>query len=391
VEQGQNEEREVVLASMRLARYADDQAQPGHLGHPAADLAAPEGDAPYAEVLGKFAKEPLAQEARYGLFKRYLARDDFDAALQVGKSFLQYAEAGNGKGAGSAAQAGEVFLTLVEELKKRGEPRKIYDLYMTEYRMVEGAGQGRMLYLVGQALESLGLYAQATQLYYRAQALPMEEAEQADLYFRRARVYLAMKDFSAAERLLKYLREYYADKPAVSEALFLSGQLMEAVGKPAEALEFYDQAAAGQTAPPADKAGYAQAHLRLLFAEAQGEQAAEILEKYRQDGWLEGAVLQGWYSKMGHFWRQGRQYQSAAAAFRAALAEKLPQEGEMAQSIRLFWGDVLLKLGDREAGRQQLEAAAAGPDPMRQEFARRLLQDAAIDQTLADVAPLFKE
>jgi len=389
VDQGQPEEREVVMAGLRLARYADDPDQAGLVMNPPPMLTTLEGDAPYARVLDKFAKEPMAQDARYGLFKRYLARDDFEAALQVGKSFLQYAEVGHG--VAPAPRGGEVFLKLVDELQKRGEHRKIYDLYVAEYRLVDGAGQGHLLYLVGQSLETLGLYDLAAQVYDRAQALPLAEAEKADLDFRRARVYLAMKDFSAAERLLKDLREHYPGKPQLADAMFLSGRLKEAEGTPAEALNFYEQAVAGPAAPAANQEEYAQAHLRLLLAQGQEERAAEALEQYRRTGWLADAALQGWYGRLGLQWRQRQQYESAAAAFRAAVAEGMPQEGETVQSIHLFLGDVLLKLGDREAGRRQLEAAGAGPDKTKQEFARRLLQEEAIDQTLAAMPSLFKE
>ena len=381
VDQGRPEERVVVLAGFRLARYADEQ------GH--ASLATAEGDAPFAEVLARFATEPIAQDARYGLFKRFLVRNDFDGAMQVGKSFLQHVDAGHG--VMPSPRAGEVFLLLAEELQKKGEHQKIYDLYVAQYQMVDASGQGRLLYLVGQALEALGLYDQASQVYYRAQALPLEETDKADLYFRRVRVYLAMQDFGAADRLLKFLRELYPGKPELVDAMFLSARLKEAEGKPLEALNFYEQALANPVAPPANKAEYAQAHLRQMMAAGQEERAADILEKYRQEGWLAGEALQGWYVRLGLLWRQQHQYEPAAAAFRAGLGEGMPQDGEMAQSVHLFLGDVLLKLGEREAGRKQLEAVSGGPDKIKQGFALRLLQEEAIDQTLVDVAPLFQD
>ena len=390
VTQGGAEDREVVLSRFRQAQYLDTGKRRNTAALlPPPDLTDPAGDPPYLAVVEGYPTEPIAQEARQDLLQRYLARDDFDAFMLIGNEYLRNVAHNAGRPGSSTPEVGRVLTLLMDELLKRGNYQKVYDLYRNEYAQVTAFGQGRLLYLVGRALESMYLYDQASVVYYRALAMPLTVQDKTDLYFRRVAVYLAMGDSEAADRLLEHLRRIYRTKDELGKVFFLSGRLCQARGENAAALDFYDKAEASPVAA-ADQGDYARTRLELLFEMQQLDPAAVALERYQRDGWLAAENLQFWYGRLGDARRQRQEYDKAREAYLAAIAEGLPQEGETAQAVQLYLGDVLLRQGDGEAGRAYLEKAVAGPDPLRQEFAKRRLQEQEIDQALLEVGPLSR-
>lgn len=387
LEEGAADSRAVRLAVFRKAEYSDSpERQLGKLAKKA-DLADPAGDQPYLQVLDHYHKEPVVQDARYGLFQRYRARDSFELAEETGKAFLR---AGEPLPASSEEKdrGGEILLYLVEQYLNRKDYEKVYQLYVNEYRYVEAFRGGRLQYLVGQALEALSLYEQAAVVYYRALALPLTDEERTDLYSRRAEVYLVQKDFVSAERLLKHLRTIYENNGSVAEFYYMSGRLREEEKQYQEALDFYTRAVTIQGSL-ADKPQYGLGRLRMLFAQGQYVEMLAALDIYRKESWLPVDVLQEWYRRVGDVLRRQNDPGPTLNAYLAAVGENMPQEGVTAQNIHLHLGDMYLSMGDMEKARSHYQKALAGPDALLQKIARERMNQADIDEVLPKYGPLL--
>lgn len=389
VEEGEPGERAVVLALFRQAEYLDDPGRKLSKWQKRGDPADPAGDQPYLAVLDSYHTEPIAQDARFGLFLRYQARDNFEFAAEIGKGYLRYDSPGV-TAAKKNDSAGQVLLYLVEELLKQKEFQKVFELYQTQYRHVANYKNGRLLYLVGQALEALSLYEQASVVYYRALGLPLSDQDKINLYYRRAEAYLAQKDLASADRLLKHLRKIYKGKIDVGEVYYLSGRLFEEQGGFKEALSMYDDAIAVLTFPE-KKHLYGKARLRMLFALEQYEEVLEGLDKYGKDGWLAGEDLQDWYVKLGDVLRRHNDKQGAVDVYLAAVDKNMPQSGEVAQNIHLYLGDLFFNMGKMDKSRFHFQKAASGPNVLWQKLARERLNRVDIEQTVSDVNSLLDQ
>lgn len=387
VEEGRAGERAVVLTLFRQAEYLDDPDRKLSKWQKRGDLTDPAGDQPYLAVLDSYHAESIAQDVRYGLFLRYKARDNFEYASEMGKGYLRYDSLGI-TAARKPDSAGQVLIYLAEELLKRKEYQKIYELYHTDYRHVVKYKQGRLLYLVGQALEALSLYKQAAVVYYRALGLPLSDKDKVDLYYRRVEVYLALKDWVSADRLLKHLRNIYKGKKEAGEVYYLSGRLYEEQGRVKDALPMYDKAITILTLPD-KKHLYGKARLRTLFALEKYEEVLDGLDKYKKEGWLSGEDLQHWYVKMGDVLRRHDDKQAAVDVYLSAVDENMPQSGEVAQNIHLYLGDLFFNMGKMEKSRFYFLKAASGTDSLWQELARERLNQVDINQTVSDIGSLL--
>lgn len=373
------DEKTAILCRFRLAQYRDDPAKPV-LGKSwkKGDLADPAGDQDYHIVLETFKNDPITQDARYALFIRYSTRKEIDRALEIGREYLRNDD---GKSLLAAKVANEILMAMSEALLSAKRYKEVYELYRSEYRHVVACKEGRLLFLVGQALEALTLYDQAANLYFRALGLSLTDDEKIDVYTRRANVYMASKDFVSADRLLKHLRKIYAGGSDMGEIYFLSGRLSDLQNKKEEALGYYNQA---EQQLPVEKRrdDHALFRLQLLYALGRAEKTVAALDQYRQQGWLPLPTIQAWYVKLGDYYLKKKETVHAKDAYLAALGEGMPAEGEPVQRAHLRLSDIYLGLGEKEEVKQHLDAAQSGKDPMISRMAAERKNQLAIDAGL---------
>ena len=391
IDEGGAGERAVVLARFRQAQFLDAQARQWEQWRPLRDPADRDGDYPYLAVIDQYGLDPIAQDARYGLLLRLKDRGDLEEALEQARTYIRHAATREGPGF-DPKRTGELLVFLVEELLRRGEYERVYHLYINEHQHVRHYQPGRLRMLIGRALEELALYEQAAVVYYRALAGTMSDQELAELYYRRALVYLALKDFAAADRLLTHLRRIYAEQPArLAEAQALSGALRALEQRHQEAWEFFRQALASPEAVPR-WGEVLPALLRTMAALEIFSQMPPVLARGLEEGWLGSELAQAWYRRVGEgLRRQGLEAQ-ARAVYGAGLAEGLPREGEDFQVISFQLGALLAK-GDQQArdeARRHL-AAAAGPDQLLGKMARQQLNQLDIVEATEGVRSLFTQ
>nr|MDA8165067.1 tetratricopeptide repeat protein [Desulfobacteraceae bacterium] len=360
-------ERAGVLARFRLALEANQGE----------NLAAGD-DGPYQAVLDQFGGEPIAQDARHALLQRLMARGEVDRSVQLAKAYLDDPQGPAAQREDVAAMLCKLLAGQIEKMLQAKEYRQVCDLYQDEYRYLSDPREGKVLYLAGQAFEALGLFDQAAVVYYRALAGELTPEEKDDLYLRRARVYLAEGDLKAAERLLNYLRDLYAGKKELGPILALSGRLREAQGKSAEAANFYGQACGA--AKSVEGASSCLAEVRLLLQLHRLAEAGAALDRSRQQGRMTPEALQQGLGMLGDAWRAQGNAEQGAAAYEAALAAGLPQEGPEAQRMHLGLGDLCLKLGRTTEGIAHYQKARTGPDPLLSRSAEEGLRLAGIEK-----------
>lgn len=382
MEEGEPGDRPVVLSRFRKAQYLDDPKRALPKWQKRGDLTDPKGDSPYEGVVEYFEDDPLAQEARYGLFLRYMARGDVDNAYDIGEEYLGHVDAEIEMKSGRA-WAGRIVVYLAEELLKKKEYQEVYQLYRVQQPYVVAYPRGRLLYLVGKALEALSLYDQAAVVYYRALGLPLSDAEKIDLYYRRAEVYLAMRDYASADRLLTHLRKTYKDTKEAGEIYSLSGRFSEVHSDYEDALSYYADAARILTFPD-KRAFYGRNHLRMLFALEKYDKAAETLAGYRQEDWFSVAELQDWYGRLGEAFCRRKKFQAAADALLVALDESMPQDTEI-QPLQVCLGDSLFQLGRPDEGRAYYQKAKLGNDPLWKKLASERLQQNVIAESVSEL------
>jgi len=376
---GAPDSRPVILSRMRISQYLDS---PGHqpvkweVQHKLSD---PAGDKPFTDVLDHFYDDPLAQDARLCLFRRFAARDDLDGMRDYGGNYLRIGELDK-MSPEEIQEAGNLLMVLIEHLLKAKRYQELYDLYYSQHRYVVLFQNGRLLYLVGQALDAMSMEKQAALLYYRALKWPMTPEDKIELYYRRADLYLRMGDLGAADRLLKYLRKIYKGKRELGEIMTYSGRLREAQKRPKEALKFY-RAAADIVTFPEKKAAYASDVIRLASV-IDGSAAMKEIAYYRKEGLLRGVALQEWYGKTGDGFKKDGNCPEALTAYEAALGEGLPQDGKLAQKIHLHMGDCLAHAQRSEDARKQYSLAAAGPDNILKSLAQGRMNEDDISSQL---------
>lgn len=361
IEEGQKRDRSIILSEMRIGQYLDDPLRKPAKWEMPHDLTDPIGDQPYLEVLDLFYEDPLAQDARLGLFRRFSARHDLAGMLDYGRNYLRMARLSEMSSV-DKEKSGEVLLKLAEVLFAKQKYQDVYDLYYSEHEHVKNFPNGRLLYLVGQAMEAMAIYDQAAVIYYRALKWPLSKEDKIALYYRRANVYLRMGDLAASERLLTYLRKIYKGTKELGEILSYSGRLREAQKKEMEALVFYRQAAEIATFSE-KKAAYASDVIRLASALDSSTALYEI-NLYKEKGLLAGSALQEWYAKAGDTLRGLGKFSEAILAYNAALAEDLPKDSKVVQAVQLYLGDSLFALNENEKGLEQYKMASEGDDEL---------------------------
>lgn len=380
VEEGRAGDQAVVLSQMRIAMYLDDPQRETVKWERFLPLTDSQGDKPYIEVLDKFYDNPIAQDARLGLFRRFAARNDIAGMLDYGQNYLRIARFSEMTLA-DKQKGGEVLLELAERLLAEKKYQKLYNLYYSEHEHVKDFHNGRLLYLVGQAMDAMVMYDQAALIYYRALKWPLSKADKIDLYYRRANVYLLMGDLASADRLLKYLRKIYAGSKELGEIMSYSGRLREAQERDVEALAFYRSAADIATFSE-KKVKYASDVIRLASALDSSAAMTEI-NSYKSSGILAGVALQKWYGKAGDTLRELGKCNEAVLAYEAALAEDLQGDGNVTQAVHLYLGDCLLALGNEGDALTQYKAAREGENEMLKTMALERLNQQEIDNELA--------
>ena len=373
---GAEGDRVAVLSRFRRAEYMDSPERRGGKGQPASDLTDPEGDKPFLAAIEAYPDDPVTQDARRALFLRYQARNNGEAAADIGWSYLRHDKAGTAAGK-KENFSGKILLYLGEGFLARKEYDKLYQLYLAEYRHIKDLDNGRFLYVVGQALESLSLLDQASAVYFRAQGLPLSDEDKADLYSRRAEVYLLQKNLAAAGRLLCYVEEIYRDTEYLGEFHYLTGKLNEAQGKKREALAWYTKATTVSPVPAKIKV-YVEARLRMLATLCMYSEGIEVLARSRKNQWLGPEALQGWYRDFGDG-LAGQGAQSAIGTYLAGVDRDMPKDSKAAQQIHLQLGELFRKAGDMEKARGHFQKAQAGPDELLKKKAKTTLNQIEID------------
>ncbi len=379
IKEGDESQGPVIFSKMRVAQYLDDPNRPPEKWDRPHELTDSEGDVPYLIVLDLFYDDPFAQEARQGLFWRFRARGDVNNMLDYGKNYLRLTRM-NGL-LEDKQTVGEVFLALADTLLEKEKYQDLYDIYYSEYEYIKDYPNGRLLYLVGQAMDALALYDQAAVIYYRALKWPLSEEDKVNLYYKRANVYIIKGDHDSAERLLKYLRKIYRGQKKVGEAYSLSGRLREAQKKDREALGFYRKALEFMTFTD-KKSEYVADVVRLALL-LDGSEAIVEIEGYMKSGLVSGLDLQKMYALAGNALRLAGENQKAAELYTAALAAALPQEGKVFQSVNLYLGDCLLAVQKREVAVEHYQKAIQGEDSLLRNMAQERLNQNAIEMELS--------
>lgn len=374
-----NEEKTAVFSRFRVAFLTDEQRRTDELQNKAA-LEDPAGDKPYQDVLENFSQDRIAQDVRLGLMKRLAFRREYDSAYDLGKTYLK-----NGGGTDDAAVVrtlGNILVSKLEVYLKEGQNQNAFDLYRREHSVVQKYPEGKLLFQVGKALEAMNLFDQASVVYYRAVALNHSEEQKSELYFRRANLYIKMKELASAERLLKYLSGIYKGGRETGEINYLTGLLWVEKGKIDEGVEALAKAV------KAPKTGerrsvYAAAFVRLLYKQNRLDEMTEVLELATNGKWIEGKELQELYGLLGDARLEKGEGGSALKAYRAAIVEGLPTEGERVQKIHLRVGDILSSWGISDKSKNHYELAGKGINERWSKVARERLQQERISETLA--------
>jgi len=382
VEEGDDTQKPYVVARFRIAEFLDDPANVLSKWERHGDLKDPSGDLPFTSLLATFKQGPLAQDARRDLFRRYQARKDFDNALNMARLYLRELPAEEKKPV-LRKTADDMLIYVVERLVQNKKYEATYDFYKKQHRHVVQYPEGRLLYLVGQALEGLFLYDQAAAVYWRALSLPLSDEDKIDIYYRRARVYLAMKDYDSANRLLTYLRDLYAKTKAIGEVFYLSGRLAEDKKDVDGALGFYRQAYEASSGSP-DRPQYVEAYLRLLLEKKRlGDMEKILLPADAKAEGLEATDRQAWLLRLADAMEQKGDKDSVEKIYREALTDSLPQKSREAQKARLQLGDILNGRGKKADGAAFYKEAEKGPDRLLQTVATERLKQMEIEKSLS--------
>ncbi|MEW6289195.1 MAG: tetratricopeptide repeat protein [Thermodesulfobacteriota bacterium] len=388
IEEGGKDDRPVVLSRLRLAQEASAPPEA-----PSADtkekVVPPENDKAFQDVLDLHYQDPTSQDARFELVRRYWQRKEYDQAYNMGKAYFRNEPAAAEKQGEVVDIMGQILAMRMTGLFQERKFAAVYQTYKDEYPYVQLYKRATLLFFTGRALEEMGLYGQASVIYYRAMALALTDEEQLDLYIHRAQTYLADNDIKSAQRLLKYLRKIYAADAAMGEVCFLSGHLREKQKRSRDALKFY-QIAVEKPTFAEKKNKYAADYLRLLFEVDEIREKASILDTFQRENWLPPNDLQYWYGKLAERYRKDNQLEKARGAYLAALGEKMPQDNEAAQMFQLNLGDVLLALGKREEAMAYFRKALAGADSLVKKLAQQRLTQEDINRAMADTEAVMK-
>lgn len=385
--EGDKDDKLVLLSRFRLAQKLEgdfslrDEEKQG-------EFASWKNDKPFQDVLDKHYADPLSQDARYELVKRHWERKEFDQAYILGKAYLRYqTEEESQKDVHDIL--GHILENRIDSLLEQQKYEEVYQVYLDEYPYVKGYQRGRLLYLVGRALESMSLWKEASTVYYRALGLSLTPEEKIDLYFHRAQTYIADNDAKSAQRLLKYLRNIYVHDPAIAEIYFLSGKLREIQHRQEDALVFYQMAVESH---PEDrrKGEYADNYLRLMFDRQKIAEVETALDRFKKEAWLNQQREIFWFVRLGDAYRALENFTQAKVVYQKVLDNPGAAKFPALQSVYLYLGDALLKTGQEKEAVAYLEKAINGNDVTIQGIARERLAQVKIDKSLADLEPVLK-
>ncbi|MFH1218129.1 MAG: tetratricopeptide repeat protein [Pseudomonadota bacterium] len=388
VDEGKPEDREVVLSRFRLAQLEKPDIVEKDAAEGVEQVPPLQDDQPFQAVLETQYADPVSQDARLEMIRRHWQRDELDQAYAMGKAYLRH-QASQSESDEVADIMGKVLVKRMEKMLQEKKYGEMYQLYQDEYPQFKAYKGGRLLYLVGRALEEMALYRQAGVVYYRAMALPSSDEDLLELYIHRAWTYLADNDLKAAQRLLKYLRIIYASNPALGEICWLSGQLRERQERPADAMEFYKMAVESPTF--AEKKNiYAADYLRLLFDQGAIFEKSNLLAAFARQKWLPPLELQQWYGMLGDRYREAGNSAKAAEAYGSAVGEGMPADNETAQMLQLRLGDMLYLQGKKEEAGVHFQRAAEGKDDLVKKLAEQRLRQESIKKSMAEAEAVLK-
>ncbi len=376
----------VILSQFRLAQYGainlDKMSEKERLA-----FFKKNGDKPFQKVLDNLYRDPLAQEARYSLFQRYVERKEWELAYNLGKSYLRYKTKKKEKVLVEDA-LGEILISKISKLLEAKKYEEVRSLYEKEFPTITSYRKAGLLMLVGEAYEADSLYDQASVIYYRALGLEIGDEQKAKLYFRRAEVYLANNDLKSAQRLLKYLRRLYQDQPAIAEVNWLSARLRNKQKRTEDALEFYKMAVeAGDESSKKDV--YATDYLHHLFAVNDISRVADLIAMFHNQQWLPAEKIQFWYGRLGVVLVEQGEREKAMAIYKKALAGGLPEKSAEAQPIHLHLGDLLMVEKRHKAALGHYQLALAGKDKRIAKLAQSRLNEYEIRSAISDVKAML--
>jgi len=292
------------------------------------------GDEVFHQIIRRIGRRDEVQLARYVLMRRLLVRGDDDGAYVQGRAYLLD---GGGEWRNRVLADAEAILErrYTALLGKQDNPR-VYEDYRKEYPVIRMFDKGKILYLVGRALENMGLYDQASVVYYRALGKKLDDKVRDDLYVHRARTYLAAADLESADRLLKYLRGRYKKGPAAAEIRYLSGRLLVLQDRADEAMAMLD-AAFKMPAGADTMAGLIREAGPMLIRLNRLDQLSRQLRRCAKIKCLAPEELQGNYVLLGDALRRHGRDVDAVSAYRRAVAVG-PAESAGGQKAAFYLG-----------------------------------------------------
>jgi tetratricopeptide (TPR) repeat protein len=377
----------VDFSELRKAQYRDESMGAEAGARKSGDLNDPSEDLPFLAIIDRHHDHPLVADAMYSLFVRYRARNETALSIETGRSFLRKAQPGTDR---VDDDVRDVLGYLGSNLLAAGEFEKLYELYRSEHEAVNAVQSGTFMYHVGRALEGLGLLDEAAAVYYRALAFPLNEGEKADLYFQRAQVYLAKKDFESSERLIKYLQEIYAEKPEAEMVNFLRGRFAELKSRTEESIALYEQIKSPLVYQE-NRRLYAEALLRTTLAQRDYSKFIKHAEIYGEQAWLPADILQGWYAEGAISAAEGnRDIQQAESLYRKAVATGMPIESAVAQKSHIGLGNIYFELKNTVESREHFQRAQKGPDAIMSKLAEERLQQLDISLSLSTMRTVLE-
>ncbi len=387
VELSEPSKKNHILSQFRLAQYKAANLQQLSKKE-REEIVKKKGDGPFQIVLDELYTDERAQDSRYELFHRYCQRESWELAYSMGKTFLRY-DMPDEQRQEVTQKLGDILLDQLTALSEAKKNEKIRSLYAEEFLVISKYNQAKLLILIGKTFEADGLYDQASVIYYRALALELTDVEKKDLYFRRAKVYLANNDLISSQRLLKYLRRIYQDKTGIGEVNLLSGQLRELQNRPEDGLLFYKMAV--EAADEFDNRATAANHyLRLIFDVGDVTKVTPLLALFQEKDWLEPNMLQYWYGRLGQYQEKQGQLRFAMQTYKRALADGMPEKSIEAQPIHLYLADLLVADGLQDEAMDYYRKAMAGKNDAIKRLAQTKMTQTKIKASMAEVEPMLK-
>jgi hypothetical protein len=104
-------------------------------------------------VLDRLYSDPLAQEARYALFKRYLERQEWDLAYNIGTAYLRYKTMAK-KQLVVEQELADILIAKIGKLLDAEKYQDVRFLYEKEFPTIAACKKADLLMLIGSAYEA---------------------------------------------------------------------------------------------------------------------------------------------------------------------------------------------------------------------------------------------